>query len=247
MFISIPSIQTDSLPIDQLSRNSMLEHDPSLAERYQLTLDVIKEYADKHQRQLSSINLIAVSKRHSTDKVVGLIGLGHREFAENYLQEALEKIDHVTATLDNPGITNEISWHFIGHIQSRKCREIAASFDWVHTVESTKVAEKLNRHRTGKPPLNILIQLNLQREASKSGIFQEELPYLAECVKELPNLNFRGLMIIPEIEPDFEKQCVVFGQCRTALERLNLKGFKLDQLSMGMSDDMEAAIAEGAT
>ena len=225
----------------------MPEQDNALTLRYQETLDLLDKYARKYQREPSSINLIAVSKRHSGDKVVELAKLGHREFAENYVQEGVEKISRIAESLDILPIANECTWHFIGHIQSRKCRDIAASFDWVHTVESAKVADKLNQHRTGHPPLNILIQLNLQQEESKSGVSIEELAELAAYVKDLPNLRFRGLMIIPKIETEFQKQRAVFRRCRTTLEQLNRQGFNLDQLSMGMTLDMEAAIAEGAT
>jgi pyridoxal phosphate enzyme (YggS family) len=225
----------------------MPEQDHTLKSRYQNTLDLVNECALKYQRDPLSINLIAVSKRHSADKVVNLAKLGHSEFAENYVQEGVEKISRVTESLDALGVEKACTWHFIGHIQSRKCRDIAASFDWVHTIDSSKVANKLNLHRTGQPPLNALIQVNLQREASKSGVSVEELAELAALVRELPNLHFRGLMIIPEIEKDFEKQRAVFRRCRMALEQLNLQGYSLDQLSMGMTQDMEAAIAEGAT
>ena len=124
---------------------------------------------------------------------------------------------------------------------------ISEKFDWVHTVESTKVADRLDRYRTGSEPLNVLIQLNLQQEESKSGIRVCESEKLADHIETLPNLRLRGLMIIPKPEPDFEQQRAVFGQCREHLEYLNMKGHNLDQLSMGMTDDMEAAIAEGAT
>jgi len=245
--ISIPSNQTHSLPIDLVSRNSMSAQENTLEIRYQQTLDLLEKYANKYQREPSSISLIAVSKRHSADKVVELTKLGHRQFAENYMQEGVEKIARIADSLDDPGTDNRLVWHFIGHIQSRKCREIATHFDWVHTVESVKVAKKLNQYRSGQPPLNILIQLNLQQEVSKSGVGVEDLAELAAHVTELPNLRLRGLMIIPEIEIDFEKQRSVFHQCGLALEQLNLQGFNLDQLSMGMTQDMEAAIAEGAT
>lgn len=124
---------------------------------------------------------------------------------------------------------------------------IAEKFDWVHTIESTKVADRLDRYRTGSKPLNVLIQLNLQQEESKSGVLESESEKLADHIETLPNLRLRGLMIIPKPEPDFEKQRAVFGQCREHFEYLNGKGHNLDQLSMGMTADMEAAIAEGAT
>ena len=124
---------------------------------------------------------------------------------------------------------------------------IADKFDWVHTVESTRIADRLDRYRTGSKPLNVLIQLNLQQEESKSGIRICESEKLADHIETLSNLRLRGLMIIPKPEPDFGKQRAVFAKCRKHLDRLKEKGHHLDQLSMGMTADMEAAIAEGAT
>lgn len=217
----------------------------ALATRYQHTRHMVSDYAHKYQRQAKTIKLIAVSKRHDAEKVVELVKLGHRDFAENYLQEGVGKIHQVKCAIDDMGMKNSPCWHFIGHIQSRKCKEIAACFDWVHTVDSIKVADKLNQHRNGRLPLNVLIQLNLQH-SSKSGIGLPELPKLADAINELPNLKLCGLMMIPEVETDFEKQRAIFNHCRRALEQLKPDS-SLNQLSMGMSADLEAAIAEGAT
>ncbi len=217
----------------------------SLAQRYQRILDRVSDYASQYQRQPSTIKLVAVSKRHSAEKIVELIKLGHRDFAENYLQEGVEKMERVKQTIKSMELENKIFWHFIGHIQSRKCREIAACFDWVHTIHSAKVADKLNQHRSGQP-LKVLIQLNLQQQSSKSGVSPEQLPALVDIVTALPNLNLCGLMMIPELESDFAKQCAIFRRCRIVLEQLKQRA-NLDQLSMGMSADMQAAIAEGAT
>ena len=165
-------------------------------------------------------------------------------FGENYLQEAEEKIDWCA---DHAGdVARDLVWHFIGHIQSRKCRDIAGIFDWVHTVDSEKVARRLDQHRRGDP-LNVLIQVNIDDEATKSGVKPSQLAPLARTVSELPNLNLRGLMIIPRAESDFDRQRSAFRRCRELQESLNREGLELDHLSMGMTADMEAAIAEGAT
>ena len=219
----------------------------SLDQNYQSTLKRISDYAHRYDRAMGDIRLIAVSKRHAAQQIIDLIRLGHRDFGENYLQEAADKIAEVAGYFQQSTQDPEMEWHFIGHIQSRKCRDIAQLFHWVHTVESVKVANRLNQHREGMDPLQVMIQLNLQEEESKSGIAESELPVLATHIQSLPNLKLRGLMIIPKPESDFDKQRTVFSRCREAQENLNRQGFHLDQLSMGMTDDMEAAIAEGAT
>lgn len=218
-----------------------------LHQRYLKTREDIAIFSCKHQRQNNTVRLVAVSKRHPAWKITELARIGQIDFAENYLQEAVEKITEVKEACKSEGITTPLQWHFIGHIQSRKCREIAENFDWVHTVESQKVANKLNQHRNAAKPLNVLIQLNLQEESTKSGILPVDLDALAQHIQSLNNLKLRGVMIIPKNEPDFETQRAVFRQCRERLNALNQTGFKLDQLSMGMSGDLEAAIAEGAT
>ena len=202
-----------------------------------------------HRRPAGSVRLVAVSKRHGVDKVVELARLGQRDMAENFLQEGLEKIEQAAQRLsglsDLPA--DPLCWHFIGHIQSRKCRQIAENFSWVHTVDSIKVAHKLNQGREGDGPLNVLIQLNLQGEEAKSGVSEQQLPPLAQEITGLPNLRLRGLMILPKAEQAFDKQRAVFRRCRELRDGLNAQGFDLEHLSMGMSGDLEAAIAEGAT
>jgi pyridoxal phosphate enzyme (YggS family) len=218
-----------------------------LADGYQRTLADIDKYAGSYQRSPQSVKLVAVSKRHPAESVFQLIKLGHREFGENYVQEGLEKIDAVEEMCTRAGIEANPSWHFIGHIQSRKCRDISEKFQWVHTIESEKVANRLNNYREGREPLNVLIQVNLQDEPGKSGISADFLPHLADTVSTLPNLRLRGLMLIPREESDYHLQRQVFIRCREQLEYLNRSGFALDQLSMGMTGDMEAAISAGAT
>lgn len=165
---------------------------------------------------------------------------GMRRFGENYLQEALEKI----AALQEL----DLEWHFIGPIQSNKTRPIAEHFDWVHSVDRLKLARRLSEQRpAGLPPLNICLQVNVSGEQSKSGITLQELPALAQEVATLPRLRLRGLMAIPAPAAGLEAQRQPFRQMRFALEQLIAEGLELDTLSMGMSGDLEAAIAEGAT
>ena len=233
----------------------------AIQSRYPRLKQEIERLTALYQRPAGSVRLIAVSKQHPLHKVVELARLGQRDMAENYLQEGVEKIEHAAQRLSNDGGDdgrNSLCWHFIGHIQSRKCRLIAENFSWVHTVDSIKIAHKLNHSRgdvnssSGEPlplpsPLHVLIQLNLQGEASKSGVSEAQLPALAEATAALPNLRLRGLMIIPKMEKTLQQQRAVFGRCRELRDKLNARGFHLDHLSMGMSGDMEAAIAEGAT
>ena len=230
-----------------IQSTAMTSEENPLLQRYRQTRQRIDRYARKYRRSRDSISLIAVSKRHPIEKIISLLEVGHSEFAENFLQEGAEKIDRISRYCAENGIAHSPRWHFIGHIQSRKSRMIAEKFDWVHTIESTKVADRLDRYRTVLKPLNVLIQLNLQQEESKSGIRACESEKLADHIETLPNLGLRGLMIIPKPETDFDKQRAVFRRCREHLEYLNGKGHNLDQLSMGMTVDMEAAIAEGAT
>ncbi|OGT22401.1 MAG: YggS family pyridoxal phosphate enzyme, partial [Gammaproteobacteria bacterium RBG_16_57_12] len=164
---------------------------------------------------------------------------GKRRFGESYLQEALAKMSELQDLA--------LEWHFIGPLQSNKTRQVAINFDWVHSVDRLKIAQRLNEARSGLPPLNICVQVNLGGEASKSGTTLAQLPDLAAAISLLPNLRLRGLMSIPPPTHDFSGQRQPFQQLREALEQLNRRGLALDTLSMGMSDDMEAAIAEGAT
>ena len=206
--------------------------------------ETIARLGGEHAREAGSIRLVAVSKKQPAEKVAAAARAGQVDFAENYLQEGAAKMERVEGMLAGGA---KLCWHFIGHMQSRKCREIAARFDWVHTIDGLKAAEKLNEGRAGRAPLNALIQVNLQDEDSKSGVGERGLAALAEGVSELPNLRLRGLMIIPRPEPDFARQRAVFRRCRELRDQLNARGFAMPHLSMGMSGDLEAAIAEGAT
>jgi pyridoxal phosphate enzyme (YggS family) len=195
-------------------------------------------------RDRASVQLLAVSKTFPAAAVLEAVAAGQRAFGENYLQEALDKIAAVAAAVP----TEPVEWHFIGPIQSNKTRPIAASFAWVHTVERLKIAQRLSEQRPGGlPPLNVCIQVNISGEASKSGASPEELPELARQVAALPNLKLRGLMAIPEPETDPAKQRAAFARLRALAGQLRGEGLELDTLSMGMSADLAAAIAEGAT
>jgi pyridoxal phosphate enzyme (YggS family) len=192
-------------------------------------------------RELGAVNLIAVSKTRPAADLAEAYRLGQRDFGENYLQEALIKQDAL-AGLD-------IVWHFIGPIQSNKTRLIASRFDWAHGVDRLKVAERLSEQRPlERPPLNVCIQVNVSGEASKAGVRLGELPELARAMRHLPGLRLRGLMAIPAPEANAERQRIPLKILREALERLQNEGLdELDTLSMGMSDDLEAAVQEGAT
>ena len=189
-------------------------------------------------RAPSSVALLAVSKRQSVDAIRALVTAGQRAFGENYLQEALPKID----ALEGSGL----EWHFIGRIQRNKTRDIAVRFDWVHTIDRLEIAERLSRQRPPeRAPLQCLIEVNVSGEASKGGVAPDALPTLAAAVKSLPGLRLRGLMALPAPEEDVAAQRAAFRSLREALEAL--RDPALDTLSMGTSADFPAAIAEGAT
>ena len=197
----------------------------------------IRAAADAVQRDASSIHLLAVSKTKPAQAVREAYAAGMHDFGENYLQEALGKQVELT---DLP-----LSWHFIGPIQSNKTRAIAENFAWVHSVDRLKIAQRLSEQRPADlPPLNICIQVNVSGEASKSGCTPADLPALANVISALPRLKLRGLMAIPEPTEDRAAQDAAFATVRELQARLNLP---LDTLSMGMSHDLESAIAQGAT
>ena len=196
------------------------------------------------QRPRASVLLLAVSKTFGADAVLEALAAGQRAFGENYLQEALDK--QVAVAAAQPDLA--VEWHFIGPIQSNKTRPLAHHFDWVHTVERLKIAQRLSEQRPAElPPLNICLQVNISGEATKSGVAPAELVDLARQVALLPRLKLRGLMAIPEPETDVSKQRQAFAAVRALFDQLNHDGFALDTLSMGMSADLGAAIAEGAT
>lgn len=200
----------------------------------------ISKLEKKYHREPGSVELLAVSKTRTAAEVTAAYDAGQKHFGENYLQEALTKIETLKDT--------DIIWHFIGPIQSNKTRTIAENFTWAHSIDRLKIAQRLNDQRpTSLSPINICIEVNVSAEGSKSGINFSELPDLALAITKLPNLKLRGLMAIPEITDDFNLQQQNFHKVKTAFDNLNRQGFQLDTLSMGMSGDYEAAIAEGAT
>ena len=189
------------------------------------------------QRDVTSIHLLAVSKTKPAAALREAYAAGVRDFGENYLQEARAKQVELA---DLP-----LCWHFIGPIQSNKTRDIAEHFAWVHSVDRLKIAQRLSDQRPADlPPLNICIQVNVSGEASKSGCNPADLPALAAAISGLPRLKLRGLMAIPEPTQDRAEQDAAFATVRTLQESLNMG---LDTLSMGMSHDLESAIAQGAT
>lgn len=197
----------------------------------------IREAAQAAGRDPETVGLLAVSKTQPVEAIREAHNAGLSDFGENYLQEALEK---------QTGLADlTLTWHFIGPIQSNKTRAIAEHFDWVHSVDRLKIAQRLSDQRPAAlPPLNICLQVNVSGEASKSGCAPQEVAQLARAIMALPNLCLRGLMAIPEPTDDITEQHAAFARVRQLQHELDAK---LDTLSMGMSQDLEAAIAEGAT
>ncbi|MCM8559211.1 YggS family pyridoxal phosphate-dependent enzyme [Pseudomonas shahriarae] len=209
----------------------------TIADNIGLVTERIRAAAKAVQRDETSVHLLAVSKTKPAQAVREAYAVGMRDFGENYLQEALGKQADLT---DLP-----LSWHFIGPIQSNKTRAIAENFAWVHSVDRLKIAQRLSEQRPADlPPLNICIQVNVSGEASKSGCTPADLPALAEAIQALPRLKLRGLMAIPEPTDDRAQQDAAFAAVRDLQASLDLG---LDTLSMGMSHDLESAIAQGAT
>jgi pyridoxal phosphate enzyme (YggS family) len=204
----------------------------------------INSAARSVQRTADSVVLVAVSKTFDAGAILAATRCGERHFGESYVAEAVEKMAQVRAQADAHGL----QWHFIGPIQSNKTRAIAEQFDWVQSVDRIKVAQRLSAQRPpGRPPLNVLVQVNISGEASKGGVAPGEAEALATAVAALPRLKLRGLMAIPEPESDLARQRVPFALMRRLFDGLRARGLMLDTLSMGMSADLEAAIAEGST
>jgi pyridoxal phosphate enzyme (YggS family) len=191
-------------------------------------------------RSPDSVCLLAVSKTKPVEAVLRLAEAGQRDFGENYVQEGIDKI--TAAGRD------DLTWHFIGHLQSNKTRPVAEHFDWVHTIDRLKIARRLSEQRPETAgTLNVCIQVNVDDEAGKGGVQFEDVEALASRVRDLPNLKLRGLMCIPAIRTGIDAQRAPFARLRNVLETLNDSGFALDTLSMGMTADYRAAILEGAT
>lgn len=200
----------------------------------------IEQAASEYNRDSRNISLLAVSKKKLPADLRSAYSCGQRDFGENFLQEAQAKMREL------PDL--DIIWHFIGPVQSNKTRALAESFDWVHCVDRLKIAQRLNDQRPeSMPPLNICIQVNIDLETSKSGVAPDGIVALAEAICSLPKIKLRGLMAIPAQQSRFELQREPFAKLRQALDDLQQRGLDCDTLSMGMSHDMRAAIAEGST
>jgi pyridoxal phosphate enzyme (YggS family) len=207
----------------------------------QIVKNQIFDAEKRYQRPYGSVKLLAASKTRSVDEITSAIIAGQNMFGENYLQEALPKIEALKEY-------KNIVWHFIGPIQSNKTKLIAKHFTWVQSVYRIKIAKRLNDQRPSNlPPLNICIEINVSSETTKSGVTFQQLPDLAKAVSQLPRLTLRGLMAIPEETNDFLKQRANFHKVKQAFDTLKINYPNLNTLSMGMSNDFEAAIAEGAT
>ena len=194
------------------------------------------------QRDVQSVTLLAVSKTFPADNVREAVACGQRRFGENYVQEALDKIQSLA------DLRPQLEWHLIGPLQSNKTRVVAEHFDWVHSVDRLKIAERLSAQRPPHlPPLQLCLQVNISQEDTKSGLAPAEARDIAHAIAKLPNVKLRGLMAIPEPAADREAQRAPHRALRALLESLKQEGLPLDTLSMGMTADLEAAILEGAT
>jgi len=212
----------------------------SIAEKLKAVRGQIDNSMQRFQRTPGSVKLLAVSKTHPVETIREAYRLGVRDFGENYAQEAVGKIVQIAAP--------DISWHFIGPIQSNKTREIAEHFQWVHSVDRLKIAVRLNEQRPAElPPLNVCIQVNISQEDSKSGLALADAPALCDALSSMPRLRLRGLMAIPAPCEDFEQQRRVYRPLAAVFRELSYRYPYFDTLSIGMSSDYDAAIAEGST
>ncbi len=206
--------------------------------RFKNISTLIRESETDARRKIGSVQLLAVSKTKPAVDVAMAYQTGQRHFAESYLQEALKKQQELAAY--------NITWHFIGPIQSNKTKQIASHFDWVHSVDRLKIAKRLNEQRPDYlAPLNICLQVNISAEKTKSGVSLDELPYLLDEMGSLPNIRLRGVMAIPEPAKDFDAQRKPYQRLYQAIKQLGMP--ELDTFSFGMSADLKAAIAEGST
>lgn len=211
-----------------------------IAEKLCIVREQINSAAVNNRRNPEEITLLAVSKTRPSEDLRAAYAEGQRDFGENYLQESLDKIAELNDL--------EICWHFIGPLQSNKSRAVAENFDWVHTVDRLKIAKRLSEQRPATlSPLNICLQVNISEEASKSGCTPADLPELAAAVAQLPGIQLRGLMAIPKATDNPDEQHQAFQAMKKLQQQLQPLHRQLDTLSMGMSGDMDAAIAEGST
>ncbi len=203
----------------------------------------IVQACERAGRNPATVRLLAVSKTFGADAVAEALAAGQQAFGENYVQEGVDKI----VRLREEGQTG-LEWHCIGPLQSNKTRPVAEHFDWVQSVDRLKIAQRLSEQRpAGLPPLQVCVQVNVDGGPTKAGVTPEDALALARAVAALPRLKLRGLMCIPEPATDFASACAVFARARAVFDALNAEGLGLDTLSMGMSDDLEAAVASGST
>ncbi|HEU4621815.1 MAG TPA: YggS family pyridoxal phosphate-dependent enzyme [Burkholderiaceae bacterium] len=228
----------------------------AVEKNWQATLARVRDAAHAAGRDANGVHVLAVSKTFPLDAVLEAADAGATAFGENYVQEGVAKILALRALAAREGSHDRpqspryqsLSWHFIGPLQSNKTREVAEHFDWVHSIDRLKIAQRLSAQRPPElAPLNVCVQVNVSDEASKSGVTPSEAVDLAHAVAALPRLRLRGLMAIPEPQPDVARQRQAFAVLRALYEHCRSQGLALDTLSMGMSADLEAAIAEGAT
>ena len=217
-----------------------------ISHNLQLVSNRIERACSTVGRPAEAVTLLAVSKTFGPQAVLEAVACGQRRFGENYVQEALDKMDALREARTPRGGTLE--WHLIGPLQSNKTRAVAERFDWVHSVDRLKTAQRLNDQRPAHlAPLNVLVQVNTSGEDSKSGAAPEEVPALARAIAALPRLRLRGLMALPAPTGDEARQRAAHRALKALHDDLRAQGLPLDTLSMGMSADLEAAIAEGAT
>ena len=211
-----------------------------VTENFRKIQDLLALAANDAERSVDQIRLLAVSKKKPAAAVLEAYAAGQRDFGENFVQEALDKI----AAVDR----DDAIWHFIGHLQANKTRAVAQQFQWVHTVDRLKIARRLSEQRPHYAgDLNVCIEVNIDTEDNKAGISAIDVPDLAAAVADLPRLKLRGLMCLPAIRDNFAEQRQPFARLRGLMESLNDSGLQLDTLSMGMTADYAAAIREGAT
>jgi hypothetical protein len=211
-----------------------------VTENFRKIQDLLAKAAADAGRPADHIRLLAVSKKKPLAAILAAVSAGQREFGENFVQEGIAKI--------TANGRDDLVWHFIGHLQANKTKVVAENFHWVHTIDRLKIAERLSRQRPfHADSLNVCIEVNVDAEENKSGVSPAELPELAAAIAKLPRLRLRGLMCLPAIRHDFDEQRKPFAALRKMLESLQASGLTLDTLSMGMSADYAAAIAEGAT
>ena len=211
-----------------------------VTENFRKIQDLLAKSAAEAERDPDSVRLLAVSKKKPLSAILEAAAAGQRDFGENFVQEGVAKI--VEAGRD------DLTWHFIGHLQSNKTRDVARHFDWVHTIDRLKIARRISEQRPDdKGDLNVCIEVNIDGESAKSGITPEDAAGLARQIADLPRLKLRGLMCLPAIRSGFEEQREPFRRLRELKESIAAGGIELDTLSMGMTSDYAAAITEGAT